>query len=50
MSKKYQKIIKNMKNNLAKEQIAIFLNNMEKIGYNKDDTIKLIQSCEKEMK
>lgn len=43
-------MIKNMKNNLAKEQIAIFLNNMEKIGYNKDDTIKLIQSCEKEMK
>lgn len=43
-------MIKNMKNDLAKEQIEIFLNNMEKIGYNKKDTIKLIQSCEKEMK
>lgn len=43
-------MIKNMKNDLAKEQIVIFLNNMEKIGYNKDDTIKLIQNCEKEMK
>lgn len=43
-------MIKNMKINLAKEQIAIFLDSMEKIGYNKNDTIKLIQDCEKEMK
>ena len=43
-------MIKNLKNNLAQEQIEIFLNNMEKIGYNKDETIELIQNCKKEMK
>lgn len=43
-------MIKNMKNDLAKEQISDFLKNMEKIGYTKEEAIKLVESIIKEMK
>lgn len=43
-------MIKNMKNNLAKDQIQNFLDNMEKIGYTKKESITLIESLSKEMK
>lgn len=43
-------MIKDMKNNLAKEQINDFLKSMEKIGYTKEDTVKLVETIIKEMK
>lgn len=43
-------MIKNIRNGLAKEQIEKFLNNMEKIGYTKQETIELIEIMSKEMK
>lgn len=43
-------MINDMKNNLAKEQINTFLKNMEKIGYTKEETSKLIDTIIKEMK
>ncbi|MGN0144261.1 MAG: GntR family transcriptional regulator [Clostridium sp.] len=42
-------MIKNIKNNLAKEQINDFLKNMKKIGYTKEETIKLVETIIKEM-
>lgn len=41
-------MIKNMRDNLAKEQITNFLKCMEKIGYTKEDTIKLVETIIKE--
>lgn len=43
-------MIENMKNNLAKEQINDFLKGMKKIGYTKEETLKLIEAIIKEMK
>ena len=43
-------MIENMKNNLAKEQINDFLKGMKKIGYTKEQTLKLIEAIIKEMK
>lgn len=43
-------MITNMKNDLAKEQINDFLKNMAKIGYTKEEAIKLVESIIKEMK
>lgn len=42
-------MIKNMRDNLAKEQIEKFLYSMERIGYGKKETILLIESLAKEM-
>ncbi|OOM74584.1 HTH-type transcriptional repressor YtrA [Clostridium puniceum] len=43
-------MIKDIRNELAKEQIEKFLYNMEKIGYTKKETIELIEIVSKEMK
>lgn len=43
-------MIKDMRNNLAKDQIKKFLTSMEKIGYNKKETILLLEDLAKEMK
>lgn len=43
-------MIKNMRNDLAKDQIQKFLSNMEKIGYSKKETISLLEDLAKEMK
>lgn len=43
-------MIKNMRHNLAKEQINYFLKGMEKIGYTKEEAIKLVETIIKEMK
>lgn len=43
-------MIKNMRNDLAKDQIQKFLSNMEKIGYSKKETILLLEDLVKEMK
>ena len=43
-------MIKDIRSGLAKEQIEKFLFNMEKIGYTKQETIKLIEVISKEMK
>lgn len=43
-------MIKDIRNDLAKEQIDKFLYNMEKIGYTKKETIQLIENLSKEMK
>lgn len=43
-------MIKDIRNNLAKNQIEKFLSNMEKIGYTKEETIELIENLAKEMK
>lgn len=43
-------MIKDIRNDLAKEQIEKFLYNMEKIGYSKQETIELIEILSKEMK
>lgn len=43
-------MIKDIRNELAKEQIEKFLYNMEKIGYTKQETIELIEIVSKEMK
>lgn len=42
-------MIKEIRNNLAKDQIEKFLYNMKKIGYTKEDTIKLVEIISKEM-
>src|SRR5471030_2551833 len=43
-------MIKDIRNDLAKEQIEKFLYNMEKIGYTKQETIELVEIISKEMK
>ena len=43
-------MVENMRKDLAREQIEKFLNNMEKIGYNKKEAIDLIESIAREMK
>lgn len=43
-------MIKNMRNDLAKDQIQKFLSNMGKIGYSKKETILLLEDLVKEMK
>lgn len=43
-------MIKDIRNDLAKEQIEKFLYNMKKIGYTKKETIELIEVMAKEMK
>lgn len=43
-------MIKNMRDDLAKDQIQKFLSNMEKIGYSKKETISLLENLVKEMK
>ncbi|AGF54648.1 MULTISPECIES: GntR family transcriptional regulator [Clostridium] len=43
-------MIKDIRNNLAQEQIEKFLYNMRKIGYTNQETIELITIISKEMK
>lgn len=43
-------MIKNVRNDLAQEQIKNFLYNMKKIGYTKQETIELMEIMFKEMK
>jgi len=43
-------MIKDIRNDLAKEQIEKFLYNMEKIGYTKQETIELVEIISKEIK
>ena len=42
-------MIENMRKDLAKEQIEKFLNNMEKIGFNRKQSIALIENIAKEI-
>lgn len=44
------KMINDIRNGLAKEQIEKFLYNMDKIGYSKQETIELIEIMAKERK
>jgi DNA-binding transcriptional regulator YhcF (GntR family) len=43
-------MIKDIRNCLAQEQIKKFLYSMQKIGYTKQETLKLIETISKEMK
>lgn len=43
-------MIKNMRDDLAKDQIEKFLSNMDKIGYSRKETISLLEDLVKEMK
>ena len=43
-------MIKDIRIELAKEQIEKFLYNMEKIGYTKQETIQIVETISKEMK
>lgn len=43
-------MIKNIRSDLAKDQIETFFNNMKKIGYTKDEILELVQNISKEMK
>lgn len=43
-------MIKNIRDDLAKDQIKSFFKNMEKIGYTHDEIIQLVQNISKEMK
>lgn len=43
-------MIKNIRNDLAKDQINTFFENMKKIGYTKDEIIELVKNISKEMK
>lgn len=43
-------MIKDMKTNLAKEKIKEFLDQMQKIGFDKDSLLKLLEEFLKEMK
>ncbi|WP_294405338.1 GntR family transcriptional regulator [uncultured Clostridium sp.] len=43
-------MINTMRNDLAKDQINNFLKNMAKIGYSKEEAIKLVETIIKEMK
>lgn len=43
-------MIKNIRNDLAKDQIETFFDNMKKIGYTKDEILELVQNISKEMK
>lgn len=43
-------MINTMRNDLAKDQINNFLKSMAKIGYSKEETIKLVETIIKEMK
>lgn len=43
-------MINTMRNNLAKDQIYSFLKSMKKIGYSKEESIKLAENIMKEMK
>ncbi|AGX42054.1 GntR family transcriptional regulator [Clostridium saccharobutylicum] len=43
-------MIKDIRDNLAKNQIEKFLHNMEEIGYTKKETIELIENLAEEMK
>ena len=42
-------MIKNMRDNLAREQVTKFISNMDKIGYTKQETIFLVEDLAKEM-
>lgn len=43
-------MIKDMQENLAKDEIKEFLKKMEKIGFEKDRTLKIVEQVMKEMK
>lgn len=43
-------MIENMRKDIAREQIEKFLNNMEKIGFTKRESIDLMENIIKEMK
>lgn len=43
-------MIKDIKDNLAKEKIINFLKNMKKIGFTQEETVKLVENIVKEMK
>lgn len=43
-------MIKNMRDDLAKDQIQKFLSNMDKIGYSRKETISLLEDLVKEIK
>lgn len=43
-------MIKDMKDNLAKEKIINFLKSMKKIGFTQEETVKLVENIVKEMK
>ena len=43
-------MIKNIRNDLAKDQINTFFENMKKIGYTKDEIIELVKNISKEIK
>ena len=43
-------MIKDIRIELAKEQIEKFLYNMEKIGYTKQETIQIVETISKELK
>lgn len=43
-------MIRNIRDDLAKDQIQKFLSNMDKIGYSKKETISLLEDLVKEMK
>lgn len=43
-------MIKNIRNDLAKDQINTFFENMKKIGYTKDEIIELVKNISEEMK
>ena len=43
-------MINTMRNDLAEDQINNFLKNMAKIGYSKEEAIKLVETIIKEMK
>lgn len=43
-------MIKDMKDNLAKEKIINFLKSMKKIGFAQEETVKLVENIVEEMK
>ena len=44
------KMIEEMKANLAKEQVKLFFQNMQKIGYSKTETLQIVIKAAEEMK
>lgn len=44
------KMIEEMKENLAKEQVKLFFQNMQKIGYSKTETLQIVIKAAEEMK
>ncbi|MBE6062694.1 MAG: GntR family transcriptional regulator [Clostridium butyricum] len=43
-------MIKNIRNDLAKDQISSFFKNMKKFGYTQEEIIELVKKISKEMK